>query len=532
VRDIAGLRHVLGLVLRRERIDLPVWILVVASLPAATASAFQALYPDPAALEQAANAIGGNPAFIAFLGPVLAPTLGGLTAWRVGAFVGVIVGIMNVLTVTRHTRAEEEAGRRELIGATAVGRHAPLMAVLVVVLTADLLMGIAAATALMAVGLEAAGSIAMGLGITVIGWFFAGVAAVSAQLFETARTANAAGVGFIAGSFLLRVVGDAGSASGLEFLSWISPIGLTQRIRPFSGERWAIPVLLVALAATLVLIAQAISSRRDVGAGVFGSRSGSPSAGRLLSGPLGLAVRLQRGVALSWAVGLALFGSLIGAATQGFSELLAENPVLAQFLQAIGGEERITDAYLASMFAVFGIVVSAHAVQAVLWLQSEEATGHLDAVLSTSVARSRWLTGHVTVAVIVAVVDLAVVGIATGLAYGITIGDAATQVPRLTGAALTQLPAVMVMIGVALAFYALLPRLTWPAFTVLGISALATLLGRSIRLSEWIIDLSPFSHLPQVPGPDVPAGPLVGLTVAGAILVAVGYVGFTRRDIG
>jgi ABC-2 type transport system permease protein len=90
---------------------------------------------------------------------------------------------------------------------------------------------------------------------------------------------------------------------------------------------------------------------------------------------------------------------------------------------------------------------------------------------------------------------------------------------------------VLVMIGVALAFYALLPRLTWPAFTVLGISALGTLLGRSIRLSEWIIDLSPFSHLPQAPGPDVSAGPLVGLTVAGAMLVAVGYVGFNRRDI-
>lgn len=529
--DIAGMRHVLRLILRRERISLLVWTVIIASLPAATANAFAALYPNPAELERAATAIGGNPAFVAFLGPVQSPTLGGITAWRVGAFLGVIVGIFNVLTVTRHTRAEEQAGRRELIGATAVGRHAPLAATLTVVMVTDLVAGLAAVGGLLAAGLDGAGSLAMGLGITAIGWLFAGVGAVTAQLFDTSRGANAAGVGVIAVSFLLRVVGDAGSAGGLEFLAWISPIGLTQRIRPFSGERWWILPVLMSAALVLTIVAQAVSSRRDVGAGVFGTRPGPSSAASFLAGPLGLAVRLQRGVAGGWMIAFAVFGLLIGAATQGFTELLAENPILAQFLEAIGGEAGITDAYLASMFAVFGIVVSAHAVQSVLWLQTEEIEGRLDSVLATAMPRRRWMGGHVSIAVVTAVVDLVVVGVATGLAYGLSIGDASTQVPRLTGAALTQLPAVLVMIGAALLLYALFPRLTWPAWAVLGTSALFTLLGRSIRLSEWMVDLSPYSHLPQVPGSSIDAGPLAGLVVAAAVLGTAAFVGFGRRDV-
>lgn len=531
MRDIAGFGMMLRLVLRRERIALPVWILIIAAIPAGTASAFAALYPDAAGLEQAATAIGGNPAFVAFLGPVQAPTLGGLTTWRVGAFLGVMMGILNVLTVTRHTRAEEQAGRRELVGATAVGRHAPLMAALVVVVVTDIIIGGASAVGLASVGLDPSGSIALGAGATAVGLVFAGIAAVAAQLFDTSRAANAMGIGVVAVSFLLRVVGDAGSAGGLEFLSWISPIGLTQRIAPFASERWWILAVLLAIAIVATTGAQAVSARRDVGAGVFGTRSGPPKAAASLSGPLGLAVRLQWGVGVAWLVGFAVFGLLIGAATEGFTELLSENPVLRNMMELIGGEQGITEAYLATMFSVFGMVVSAHAVQAVLWLQSEEEAGRVDPILATSVPRSRWLGSHTLVGIVTAVLDLTVIGAATGLAYGVTIGDVGGQVPRLVGAALIQLAAVLVMVGFTLAVFALAPRLTWAAWAALGTAALLTLLGRSLRLSERLIDLSPFSHLPQVPGPETPVGPIAALLAVSAMLVVVGFVGFQRRDV-
>lgn len=531
MKDLKGFGHLIRLMMRRERVALPVWIIVVAMLPAATASAFAALYPDPAELEQAANLISGNPAFVAFLGPVYEPSLGGLTVWRVGAFLAVMIGIMNVLTVVRHTRAEEQAGRRELVGSAAVGRHAPLIAALVVVAIADILIGALSTVGLMANGLDTPGSVAFGLGITSVGWLFAGIAAVAAQMFESSRTASGVGIAIVAGSFLLRIVGDAGSGSGLGFFGWVSPIGLVQRIRPFADERFWIVGVLVVVSLALIATAQAISSRRDVGAGVFSSRPGPPVAHPRLADPFALALRLQRGLVLAWMAGFAVFGLLIGAATEGVTDLLADNPTLREIIDQIGGSTVLTDAFLASIFSVFGVVVAAHAVQAVTWLRTEEIAGRVDPILATATPRPSWLGSHLMVGLTAPVLDLVVVGAAAGVGYGATVGDIPGQVPRLIGAALVQLPAVVVIVGLALALFGLVPRVTWIAWAVLSTSVILTLLGNAIGLDPFFIKLSPFSHLPQAPGAETTLGPLLGLSVVAAALIALGFIGFQRRDI-
>ena len=48
-------------------------------------------------------------------------TIGGQVAFQVGALGAVVVGLMSLLLVGRHTRTEEDRGRPELVGAAAVG---------------------------------------------------------------------------------------------------------------------------------------------------------------------------------------------------------------------------------------------------------------------------------------------------------------------------------------------------------------------------------------------------------------------------
>lgn len=526
----AGTWELIRLIARRERVTIPVWVAVLAALPAATAAAFLGLYPTEVEIARAAAMIGGNPAFVAFLGPVFDLSLAGLTVWRIGALLMVFSGVVVVLTVTRHTRAEEQAGRRELLGATSVGRHAPLVATLMVAAVTSLAIGGFAAVGLAAGGLGGRGSVAFGVSVTVVTWLFATVTAFAAQLFESSRTVNGVGIGVVAGSFVLRVLGDAGSASGLGFLAWVSPIGLAQRLRPFAGERWWVAGVLAAVGVGLAVAAQVVSARRDVGAGVLSSRPG-PATGAL-RGPLGLAWRLQRGVAISWAVGFALFGLMIGSVTQGFADLLAENPILRSIIEQLGGSAFIVDAFLASMMAAVGIVAAAHAVQASLWLRSEETADRVDPLLAAATPRLRWMRSHVLVGVGVALVDLTAAGAAIGLAHGATIGDVVGQVPRLAGAALAQAPAVLVLVGVAVACFGLVPRLSWVAWAVLGTSAVLTLLGGALGFDQWIVDLSPFSRLPAVPAEKVDVVPLAALVAVGSGLVAAGFAGFARRDIG
>ena len=90
------------------------------------------LYTTQAEFDRAAASMEGNTAFIAMAGPARAlNTIGGQVMWQASAFGAVVVGLMSMFLVGRHTRAEEESGRDELLRASAVGRHASLTAALV-----------------------------------------------------------------------------------------------------------------------------------------------------------------------------------------------------------------------------------------------------------------------------------------------------------------------------------------------------------------------------------------------------------------
>jgi ABC-2 type transport system permease protein len=182
---LTGTGTLIRLILRRDRIVLPIWILLTALVPIGIASSFAALYPTPAALKAYADLSMGTPATIAVLGFVYSPTIGGLTAWRTGLQSTFLIVPVSILLVIRHTRADEEAGRRELLGASVVGRNAPLTAALAVVFGANLAIAALIAGGLIGLGLPAAGALALGLSAASAGWVFAAVAAVAAQLTES-----------------------------------------------------------------------------------------------------------------------------------------------------------------------------------------------------------------------------------------------------------------------------------------------------------------------------------------------------------
>jgi len=219
--------------LRRDRVLLPVWIAILAGFPIITASSFQGLYPTLADRLKFAATVEGNTTFTVLYGPARAlDTIGGLTAWRTGT-VGVIVALMSVMIVVRHTRAEEERGQTELIRAGAVGPRAPIAAALIVVALADVAIAVIAALGLIALGLPAAGSLALGASLGVAGLMFAAVGAVTAQLTTSARAANGLAGVVLGAAFALRAVGDANGSA----LTWLSPLGLAHESRPFAGDR-------------------------------------------------------------------------------------------------------------------------------------------------------------------------------------------------------------------------------------------------------------------------------------------------------
>nr|WP_205862836.1 ABC transporter permease [Planosporangium thailandense] len=519
------------MVLRRDRVVLPIWVTLLSALPASYAAGTRSLLPTAAEREQYARSIGTNPTFRALLGPVFGSDVGALGAWR-SLFVLVIVGLASLLTVIRHTRTDEEAGRRELLGATVVGRHAPLGAALGVTFAADLALGALVALWMVAIGTPVTGALALGASWTVAGWLFAASGGLAAQLTERAGAARGIAIAALSGTYLLRAAGDAsGPASGVSWLSWVSPIGWLQQVRPYAGERWWPLAAAAALTVAIGAGAFALSARRDLGAGVLAGRPGPAAAAPALRSPLALAWRLHRGLLAGWAAGFAVYGAVLGASAKGVQDMVAGSSQLADLLRRLGGAAAISDAYLAGVISVTSLGAAAYAVQATLRLRTEEAALRAEPVLATAVSRLRWAASHLAFAVAGPAVVLALLGLLAGLAYGLSVGDVSGQAPRVLAGALVQLPAVWVLTGLATALFGLLPRAAWVAWAALAGFLLVGQFGEIFKLDQKLVDVSPFTHVPKLPGAHLTVTPLAWLVAISAVLVAAGLAGLRYRDI-
>ncbi len=63
-----------------------------------------------------------------------------------------------------------------------------------------------------------------------------------------------------------------------------------------------------------------------------------------------------------------------------------------------------------------------------------------------------------------------------------------------------QLPATWVLAGLGTALLGLAPRLSALAWAALILSVLLVELGALFGLNQWIVDLTPFAHVPKLPG--------------------------------
>jgi ABC-2 type transport system permease protein len=531
MNELNGTGALLATNLRRDKLLLPICIATFAGVAGSSAAATAGLYPDLTALALAAELFNATPALLALYGRVYDPTsLGAIGLIKLTAFGVVMVGLFAALVVIRHTRADEELGRYELLAGGSIGRFASLAAGLITSVIGVIGIGVVTSPALMLAGLPVGGSLAFGLSWIVGGLAFAGVGAVVAQLTASARAARGLAVIALAVAYLLRAAGDSlGPGSEPEWPSWLSPIGWAQQIRPYAGDRWVLALLPIAFGVILVATAMLLSQHRDLGAGLLPQRRGAAEASPLLAGPFGLAWRLQRAAFLGWLAAFVVLSLIIGQIVTRIGDMLG-TPVARELITALGGVSELTKAFVAVELSFVAVFASAYGISSTLRLMSEESTTRTDLILSTPTGRLRWALSHLVVAVVGTGILMLAAGLGVGLAHAAESGDRSVLGADLL-AAVVRLPAVWVLVGVTVALYGLARRAAPFAWAVLVATFLASEIGPLLDLPRWVRDLSPFTHVPALPGGDVTVGPLVGLLAAAAALIAVGLWALRRRDL-
>jgi ABC-2 type transport system permease protein len=541
MKGFTGTVRLVRLALRRDRIQLPVWILGITLMLSSSLGSLVRTYPTEADRATVLKTAAQTPTILVLRGPPTGTGDGQLFTFQLLAFLCVLAAFMSTLAVVRHTRQNEETGRAEMIGATVVGRFAPLTAALTVVILSNVVLGALVAAVLARRTQDVTGSLAFAAGLAGTGIAFAGIAALAAQLTDGARSANGIASAAIGVAYALRGAGDALGevhADGIRMTSawpsWTNPIGWAQQALPFDANRWWVLLLPLVLFGAGTGAAFAISEHRDWGTGLLPSRPGPARAPRALLSPAGLAWRLQRGILLGWAIGAVALAAGVGTLTDALQDAMADNANANDLIRRLGNShtDDLILAFYASMSTITGLIVAGYVVQAMLRLRTEEAAGHLEPVLATGTARNRWLAAHLACVVLGSGAILLGSGAAMALGAGRANGDLGAAFGDLIPATMVQWPAALVFAGLVVALFGALPRYAVALGSTGFVLALVFgLFGGLLDLPQSVRDLSPFSHVPALPAVGITWAPVLLLTAVAVALTAGGMAAFRRRDL-
>ncbi len=524
--------------LRRDRIILPIWVLGTAALLTVSASSVVSEYGDAEGRTQILTIALATPALLALRGIPNGDSLGSAVHFQSFAFLAVTIGLMNVFLATRHGRADEEKGRRELLLAAPISRLTPATAALVLALVANAVFAVLATLGYLSAGLPADGAVLSATALAITGLAFYGVGALAGELTATTRAASGIGVVLVLAAYALRAAGDALGTADVEKLTldpaWpsaLSPIGWGQQTLAFTENRWWPVAAIGALAAVLIAAALVVHSRRELGASLLAERQGPATARPALRGVFGLAWRLQWPTLLAWTFGSALLGLALGSLVTAVSQLdFADNPQIAALLQSLGHTDQtdVARALIPALMVIVGSVAAAAGVQAVLRAREEESAGRAETILASPVSRIGWLLAFAAVGAVTVAAVLLATGLASAAGFAASGSDDFAWLSL--GQCLVQAPAALVFVAVTALVFGVVPRAaTGLAWGLFGAGVVVGYFGQMLQLPEWLQKLSPLVHVPELPTDDW--WPTVALAAVALALTALAVIAFRRRDL-
>ncbi|MCL2402125.1 MAG: ABC transporter permease [Oscillospiraceae bacterium] len=512
--------------LRRERVNATLWLGTLILFSVALVPAMADMF-DPAARQALAETLQ-NPAMIAMMGPVFGAdnyTAGAMYFGTMFLWMAIAVAVINILLIVRHTRADEEKGRAEVVRSLPVGRMAILNAAMILAFIVNVILAAFTGLGIAVLGVECMGfaaSMLYGAALGVVGMFFAAVAALFSQLCASSRGALGYSGAALGVFYFMRAAGDVSN----EAFSLLSPLGLAQRTQVYVGNYvWPV-VILVLACAIMTVAAYRLNARRDIDQGFIAARPGARD-GRLKT-PFGFTYRLVRNSLIAWFIIMLLLGASYGSLLGDIETFVAES----EFYQmVIGANDEFTTAemFVTMVNAMAALTCLVPVLMAVLKLRTEEREGRAEHLLTRSVSRIKYLSAFAAPALVMSVLFQLATAIGLYISAAAVL-DVPVAFAFLVRSNLVYLPALWITLGVAIFLIGILPRATGAVWAYFGFSFFTAFMGRMLNLPGWLVRLSPFGYIPQLPVDEIRYSVLLTLITVAAVLTALGFVFYKRRD--
>jgi len=555
--------------LRRERVTSSVWIAgLVFCIVGLVPGMREALDADS---QTALFAMVENPALVSMMGPAYAlvnESFGALYTTLMLLLSALTVGLMNIFLVIRHTRADEEKWRYEVVRSLPVGRLANLNATLMTAVVVNVILSILIGLGMYAFGDESMsfnGSMLWGAALGVTGLVFAAIAALFSQLCSSSRSAIGYSFGALMIIYLLRAPGDMDMrfiggqviTGDMEILSLISPLGLVCRVQAYAGDFWWPIFAMIGVAVVIATLAFYLNSIRDIDQGLIPARRGRAEGSALMRSPGGLAFKLLRTAIIIWIIGMFSLGAAYGTVAGEIDQFMASNDMWQQLMIGPTGIEVMTEAgftpeqileviktevsklgytltelFMSAITNIMGVFTIVPLFLFILRVKNEEKDIRSELVLATPVCRYKYLAGYAVIAFASAIVIQFF--LAVGLhAVAMSVLPNPDELPLsfLLAANMVYLPAQWIMLGIAILLIGLAPKATGVLWGYFTFALFFMFFGRINLFPDWLQNFTPFGYIPQLPVDEINYLTLGLLTAVAAVLTAAGFYFYGKRDI-
>lgn len=534
-----GVKTLVQLILRRDRLKLPLWTLGIVASLLSMVPLLQQTYGDEKSLGTLYQTFSLNSAGLFLTGPMNMPTLGGLMTIETLIWWGLIIAFVNTFFITRHTRHNEEIGAQELILSGQTHRSSALTSSLLVAAALNIVIGLS-----LGLGLSLFGDIwgngsgwLYGFGMAVFGILWASIAAIVVQLVQSGRSANSLLAGLVGLGFLLRGIGDfmgTTASNGILQPSWVSllsPFGWLQRSNPLTAPNWAALIAPILISALFILVAYTLLSRRDIGLGILPARLGKKRATALLKAPFGLSIYLQRNIFIGWSFGILSMAAVIGLLVSSMTKVYGSSENLKAMITSMGGEGALVPSFLSAMLSILAIMTASYLVHGISRQRSEEVSGHLENLLSTRLSRLRWSLSHILITLISGLVLLALTGSIMAICVNIS-SDFTVSILDYALAGVAFFPALLFFAGLYMLCFGLIPRLSgMVAWLYFGIAIFMSWLAPLLQIDDKYMRISVFHHIPSLPLEAFDWPKITVIVLISLLAILVGLAFFRRRNI-
>jgi len=529
--------------LKREVVISTIWIFILVIFSTVLAPGMSGMFDAEARVQFVATL--DNPVMVAMMGPVYGAgnyTEGAMYTGMMLLWFIIAVCIMNVFLVARHTRADEERGRAEVVRSLPVGRLANLNAAMITAVIINVILGLLTGLGITVMGVPNmgfAGSMLYGAVTCATGLVFAAITALFCQLSQS--KSGATGLSFLSlGVFyMLRAAGDM---QGNDVLSCISPLGLASRTQAYIENYWWPVLILLLIGAVITFTAYMLNSVRDLDQGFIPARPGRKEASSFLRSDFGLAFRLLRNTLIIWIILMFILGASYGSVIGSISTFVGDSP---DYLQILGMPKELVDTlsgaqkesliqtyFLSFVTTMMTLVCLVPLLIAAMKPRSEEKDHRSEHVLSSVVPRIRYLAGYSVLAYAASVLIQCATAVGINASAVLTVGNANPfTLGMLLKAYLAYLPALWVMISLSVLLIGVFPKITGVIWGYYGFVCFASFMGEVIGLPDWLLSLAPLKHVSQVLLVDIDFAPLIIMTVTAIILTVTGFVFYKKRDM-